>query len=171
MDPVPRLPSGHALPRELLLRRSLAVFVALLFVVGGPFARQVLEWPDRHLSRWIMFRSVGLTLIDARFYRREPGGQLVRAERPSRPGASVVGPGQPERLTTYEELEAAARDLCVSLGPEADVRVVSRVATPQGWLQQLAREENLCVALARRDVPLTGSGAQGGLDGRQRKLP
>jgi hypothetical protein len=151
MAPVPRGSSEQPPTRELLLRRFLAVLLALIFVVGGPVARQVFGSSDRHLARWIMFRTIGLSLVDARFYRRDPGGQLVRVPRIRRNDARAVGPREPERLTTYEEVEAAARDLCVALGPGADLRIFSRVATEQGWLQQLGGEENFCAAFTQAE--------------------
>lgn len=131
--------------REVILLRLLGALLALLLVLGGPVGRQLLGLTDRHLSRWIMFRGIGLTLIDARFYSRSAQGELTRLDRYE---LLKRAPGEAKRdfrrLRSKKAVEQMGRRLCKALGEGADVRIVSRVATRSGWRPQLDGDSNVC---------------------------
>lgn len=131
--------------REQILLRLLGAFVGLLLVLGGPIGRQVMGLPDKHLSQWVMFRGIGLTLIDARFFSRDAQGNLERLDR----GELLTrAPGETplafRRLRSVATVERMGRRLCSAVGPGADVRIVSRVATRRGWTPQFAGDVNVC---------------------------
>ncbi len=141
--PIDRVSTSRA--REVLLLRLLGAFLALLLVLGGPVGRQLLGWTDKHLSRWIMFRGIGLSLVDARFYSRSAQGELTRLDRYE---LLSRAPGESKRafrrLRSTKAVERMGRRLCKALGEGADVRIVSRVATRSGWRSQLSGDVNVC---------------------------
>jgi hypothetical protein len=158
-----RLPSTIASRpehRTMAWARAVGFVVVLAWIVGAPLYRQVLAGSNAHARAWVMYSGIGLGVVDARFYERRPDGTRrpldrfrdLEVGRPVRPAA--------RRLVGQRATLEIARRLCRRLGKDADVRVVARRATREGWLLDYDGEENLCTAPRPRPRP--------GEDGRDR---
>lgn len=125
------------------VRAAAFVFLAAI-VLAGPSHLRLLA-PRAPLHGWAMYRDLADGFIDAQFFRREPGGALapidpVRALPRERPGAPT-----PRRIRGRGQLLTLARALCRSLGPGADLRVIARRATPDGWVPEADGADDLCL--------------------------
>jgi hypothetical protein len=125
-----------------------AAFVLLLAgMMAGPFTRQVLGIESPWLRDWAMFGGAGLPLIDARFFTARSGSLRPIDRRILDAGHSGASTYRP-LLTKDSEVVEAARALCKALGPDADVRVVTRQAVRHGWVAGRDGAENLCAGPA-----------------------
>lgn len=52
----------------------------LLFMVGGPLYRQLLEGKNTYIPRWIMYRNAAINLVQAEFFIEGAGGERVKLE-------------------------------------------------------------------------------------------
>lgn len=132
-------------PRWRTRVRAAAFFALLALVVAGPTHLRLLA-PRAPLRGWAMYRDVADGFIDARFLQRRADGELVELDPArllprERPGAPAVRP-----IRQPAQLAAVARGLCRVLGPDADVRVVARRATADGWVPAGDADVDLCRA-------------------------
>jgi len=135
--------------------RRLAFVAILVFMVFGPFYRQVLGGESRLFRQWTMFGGTGVGIVDATFLRRLSDGREVVLDRYEVLGFSERrdAPREIRRIVGRRETWEVARRLCEALGPNADVRVVSREATRDGWRPGYSGEENLCAEPPPEDAP------------------
>ena len=112
----------------------------------GPFYRQVLDGKSGVFRAWKMFQGASLGVIDARFFRRLPDGTEVELDR-----FEVLGYAKPRQaplwlwcMRSETDVERVVGELCRKLGPGADIRVVSRHASREGWVPGHRGRRNLC---------------------------
>lgn len=118
--------------RVLAGRLRLGLFIAIAaFIVGGPVAVQMFGVRSPLVRSWIMFSTPGLGVVDASFARLQADGSLLPLDRFAMLGATRDG--KLRRIETREELASIARRLCDVAGPAADIRIVARQATRDGW--------------------------------------
>ncbi len=96
--------------------------------------------------RWMMFSHKGVGMLDVTFYQREEDGTLVRLDH-----KKILGypeGAEPEHMRGLMDVYKVGDSLCDSLGG-ADIRIVARKATTQGWkdVSTLSREDNVCPLL------------------------
>ena len=134
--------------------RTFAFALCCAWIVAGPLALQVFGASGagaRYLRAWEMFGGRGLDVIEARFFERRSDGTL-------RPLDRFALLGHPDRHAAPDWLrvilgERNARNiglrLCEALGPGADVRIVARRSTAEGWVPALEGTERICPAERR----------------------
>jgi len=137
-------------PRGVAGWTRTAVF-ALLFgwMVAGPFYYQVLGQRGklrRYIRPWIMFSLRGIGFVEARFFEHMPDGTLRELDRYALLGyrSRADAPQGIRRIPNQERTYALAKKLCRKLGPRADVRVISNMATVRGWRPQYRGTEKIC---------------------------
>jgi len=135
--------------------RLIAFLLIFAFMAFGPFYRQVLYGKNTLFRPWIMFKGKGVGVIDATFYQVLPDGRRVELNR-----YEIFNYSKPRnapkniwRIKGKSGTLAVTRKLCKQLGPEVDVRVVSRWADRDGWKPGFQGNQNLCPKAVRRPNP------------------
>jgi len=130
--------------------RAILFLGFVLFMVFGPFYRQVLLGESHIFRRWMMFHDRGVSIRDATFYLSD-GESLVELDRKQVLDGVDLTAGEAAdvwRINTVNEVRLVARLLCDELGDDADIRAVVRVGTMQGngWQQDtnFNSDQNLC---------------------------
>jgi hypothetical protein len=131
--------------------RAIAFVLALVWIIGPPFYKQVLHGKSRHARAWVMFSGIGLNAVDARFYEQLPDGTRRELDRFEDLGSKRPKSPRKRRLRGQRATRGIARQLCRKLGSDADVRVVARRATRGGWVVDYDGESNLCTTAAPRN--------------------
>ena len=112
-------------------------------MLAGPIARQVMGSNIRWLRDWAMFGGFGRRVIDVRFFAASAG-----VLRPVQPQWETVERaalfGDLKSFPSDQDVAKAAQGLCRSLGPDADIRVMTRHATPSGWSGLAGGSVNRC---------------------------
>jgi len=119
----------------------------LLFMVVGPFYRQVLGERAPIFRAWTMFSKASLGLADVRFSQRRRDGTLTPIDHYELLGYLDwrQAPLELRRIRGLEGVHQVAKELCRILGGDADVRARVRIATRPGWRTRLMEADgNLC---------------------------
>lgn len=118
------------------------VFVAFaLFIVLGPFYRQVLRGRNPAIRNWVMFNGKATGFIDARFFVRESGHD-IEIDRFAVLGMEKKRGNRYWLIKNEQIFESVKRQLCRRTGQ--DVRVEARISTRRGWRDFADREESAC---------------------------
>lgn len=123
------------------------LFTSLLTVMlWGPFSRQVLHSGNTWFRPWIMFKGMAVGVVDARFYRPRPDGRREWLDRYDILGYEDwrAAPKPVWRIRGRGSARKLGRRLCARLGA-SDLRVVSRLATRQGWVEEETGVRNVCL--------------------------
>ena len=67
-----------------LVGRSVVFALLVLWIVGGPFCRQVLDLQSgysKYLRPWVMFGGRGIGFLETRFFLRQRDGTLQELNR------------------------------------------------------------------------------------------
>ena len=115
--------------------RAVAFMLLMLYVVFGPFYKQVLKGKSRVLRAWQMYHIRGLNICDAEFYIRHPDGRIEYIDH-----FKVLGYDKLLKLHHHSRrivggkgvLEVAQR-LRQKVGATVDLRVNARIGTRDGW--------------------------------------
>ena len=133
--------------------RKVFFLFAVLFILLGPFYRQVLEGESFIFRPWIMFtdRGVGTFLVD--FHEFKSDGTHTKIDYMEVLGhADTKGWREPKalwRLSNWEEgVLKVGSQLCQKLGQQKDIRVYARRAAKHGWEIYHEATENLCARSA-----------------------
>ncbi len=128
-------------------RGRLAAFTALfLWMAFSPIHGQVFGGQSLLFHPWTMFSGASHAVVAATFSERLPDGSERPIDRFSLLGheSRRAAPRALRRISGTTGVYEVARRLCDALGPEADVRVRSRVATRDGWRPGYTGESNVC---------------------------
>lgn len=125
------------------------IFVVLAaWIVAGPIYRQIFGQPGELIRAWQMFHDDGIGAVEARFYQVEDDGSWTLLDR-----YAVVQKAEESRralpywfwvMQSHQDVLRVTAMLCRALGEDADVRVVSRIAEPTGWVDHLPGYRNRC---------------------------
>jgi hypothetical protein len=121
-----------------------AFAVILAFEVLGPFYRHVLHGKNQIFRNWVMYRGVGLGLVDVRFVRRLSGGGEIPVDRFAALGyaSPADAPEDVWRIVGRDGLARVTERLC--RGGAGDLH--ARLATNEGWEVLVDGDEPLCEA-------------------------
>ncbi|MCB9759402.1 MAG: hypothetical protein H6739_06145 [Alphaproteobacteria bacterium] len=126
--------------------RRVTFWALVLFMVGGPFARQVLRVNTPALRRWVMFSGYGKDVCEVRFFIPGEDGTVEPVDR-----CAVLGhedcwtaPRGVKVLEGLDQVHRQAEQLCRKLGPEVDLRLISRCGTFQGWVPKHSGRRSIC---------------------------
>ena len=132
-----------------LVARSLIFAMLFLWMAVGPFYRQVLEVHNdltHYVREWSMFSARGIGFVEARYFQIMPDGSEQDLDR-----FELLGFPDPRqapdwlwRIPHMVRARNIAVQLCAKLGPGADVRLVARRATKQGWKTQFDGSYEWC---------------------------
>ena len=132
-----------------LIARSVVFAMLVLWMAGGPFCKQVLDVHNSltpYVREWIMFSGRGIRFVETRYFQKMPDGSerdLDRFELLGYPNPRKAGGGM-WRIPHIGQARSIAVQLCTALGPGADVRLVARAATKQGWKTQFDGSQDWC---------------------------
>lgn len=131
---VPRVSTPPS-PARLRLRAGLLLGLGG-FVLASP-AHRALGGRSPYLRDWMLYRDVGVGLVQARFLRHTADGHTTPIDR-FQTLKLPAGAGAPRWLTHISGetgLHRVCSQLCAALGPGADLRVHARIATTTGWAE------------------------------------
>ena len=127
----------------------LAVLVLLgAWIIGAPGYRQIYKGKSKLFPRWIMFHAYGREVCDVKYYSADEDGSLevldryevLNRERSWSKNRSLV------RLRDVRAVKSIGRQMCKSLGEDADVRASARCGGSGKWKVKLKPDKNLCRA-------------------------
>lgn len=137
--------SDAAIGRARLRTRAGLLLALGAFILVSP-AYRVLGGRSPYLRDWMLYRDVGIGLVEARFTRRDADGRERPVDRFAalglRRGASA--PRTLTHITGEAGLHRVCTQLCAALGPGADLRVYARIATTAGWAELDHGERDRC---------------------------
>ena len=121
--------------RWIIVCRVVAFTLLMLYVVFGPFYKQVLKGKSRAFRSWQMYHIRGLGICDVEFYIRHPDGRIEHIDH-----FKALGYDKLRKLHHYSrrivhekgvlEVEKRMRQ---KVGGAADLRVNARIGTRDGW--------------------------------------
>ena len=121
--------------RWIIVCRVVAFTLLMLYVVFGPFYKQVLKGKSRAFRSWQMYHIRGLGICDVEFYIRHPDGRIEHIDH-----FKVLGYDKLRKSHHYSrrivhetgvlEVEKRMRQ---KVGGTADLRVNARIGTRDGW--------------------------------------
>ena len=119
----------------VIICRVVAFTLLMLYVVFGPFYKQVLKGKSRAFRAWQMYHIRGLNICDVEFYIRHPDGRIEYIDH-----FKVLGYDKLLKLHHHSRrimggkgvLEVAQR-LRQKVGATVDLRVNARIGTRDGW--------------------------------------
>lgn len=125
-----------------------------LFVVGGPFVRQVLRQPIQALRPWVMFQNYGAEICDLRLYEVADDGSLVRQDR-----CELLGypdcedlPHAMWRANTLGESNGQLRQICRD-HDGGELRATLQCGGRWGWKPHYQGNKDICEVEAVWDPP------------------
>lgn len=124
--------------------RAALLASGLTYILGAPFAIQVAGAPlGPFLRSWRMYKKTGWDLCEVRFHEHRPGGRVLAVDRYEVLGVDPATAHDVRLLKGPAGVRAMGERLCERL-PGADLRVRSRCATADGWVERFNGEEELC---------------------------
>lgn len=124
----------------------------LAFMIFGPSYRQIVGSKNRIFRNWVMFKGIGVGMIDPDYFVLEPDGKRKPIDRFAVLGFSSrwEAPKLLRRIRGRYNLDQVNRQLCAKLGPGVDLRAITRRSTRLGWQVLEQGERNLCGRKGRR---------------------
>ena len=123
---------GGLLSRSWRIRLRALLFSGLvLWIVGGPFANQVLGFNIPGVRRWLMFIGYGKDICDVRFFvpgEEEPVDRLAILGFTERWDV----PRKDKMLADADAVHRQGRELCKALNVET-LHVQGRCGVHRGW--------------------------------------
>lgn len=113
-----------------------------LWMLGGPFATQVLGLRVPYVKRWLMFIGYGTDICDVRYLagpKRTPVQRLETLGYEHRWEA----PRKVRMLRDVDQARRQGREICRALGVQ-ELTMDCRCGGIRGWKPQGDPEENLC---------------------------
>ena len=132
--------------------RALFMLVVAGFMLGGPFARQVLGIHHPYVRRWVMFSGYGSDICDMRLYTVAPDGDLEREDRCELlgyPGCDDL-PREMWRANTFTETKGQLRQICRDYEGDRELRAVVRCGAYRGWKDRFEGAQDICATEAIR---------------------
>lgn len=137
-------------------RLRAAIFALLAcFMLFGPFYKQVLGKRSMIFRQWTMFSGLGVGFDEVRFTRIGPDGRPQALDRFKMMGYEkrYEAPMWLKRIPDYDTSLRIGHLLCHTLGEDADVRIASRRATPNGWVTRHRPDRDVCLTKPKGRVP------------------
>lgn len=132
-------------PTSARLRLRAALLLGLGgFILASP-AHRALGGRSPYLRDWMLYRDVGVGLVEARFYTRDRDGHTTAIDRfAALKLPRSVAPRWLTHIAGETGLYRVCSQLCAALGPTADLRVDARIATTTGWTDLERGEHDRC---------------------------
>ena len=119
----------------VIVFRAVAFTLLMLYVVSGPFYKQVLKGKGNAFRAWRMYQTRGIGVCAVEFYIRHPDGRIEHIDYLKTLGYDKLrGLHHHSRRIMREKgvLDVGQR-LRQRIGAAADLRVNARIGTRDGW--------------------------------------
>ena len=119
----------------VIVCRAVAFTLLMLYVVFGPFYKQVLKGKGNAFRAWRMYHSRGIGVCAVEFYIRQPDGRIEYIDYFKTLGYDkLVGlPHRSRRILGEKGVLEVGQRLRKKVGTAADLRVNARIGTRDGW--------------------------------------
>lgn len=119
----------------LIVCRVVAFTLLLLYVVFGPFYKQVLEGKGNLFRAWQMYHTRGIDVCDVQFYIRHPDGRIEHIDHLQVLGRDkLLGSHHHSRRIMGETgVLRVGQRIRQKMGAAVDLRVNARIGTRDGW--------------------------------------
>ncbi len=119
----------------VIICRAVAFTLLMLYVVFGPFYKQVLKGKSDAFRSWQMYHLRGLDVCDVQFYIRHPDGRIEHIDRFQVFGRDKLlkSHHHSRRLMGEEDVLRVGRRIRQKVGATVDLRVNARIGTREGW--------------------------------------
>ena len=115
--------------------RAVAFTLLMLYVVFGPFYKQVLNGKGDTFRAWQMYHTRGIGICDVEFYIRHPDGRIEHIDHFKILGydKSLKLHHSARRIMREQGVLKAGQRLRQKVGNVVDLRVNARIGTREGW--------------------------------------
>ena len=119
----------------VIVCRIVAFTLLMLYVVFGPFYKQVLKGKGNLFRAWRMYHTRGIDVCDVQFYIRHPDGRIEHIDRFEVLGRDkLLGSHHHSRRIMGEtEVLRVGQRIRQKMGAAVDLRVNARIGTRNGW--------------------------------------
>ena len=121
---------------KLVIVCRAAVFTLLmLYIVLGPFYKQVLKGKSNALPAWRMYYGRGFGVCDVEFYIRHPDGRIEYIDHFKALGYDKLLKlhHHSRRIRRAKGVLEVGQGMRQKVGDTADLRVNARIGTRDGW--------------------------------------
>ena len=121
--------------RWITVCRVVVFSLLMLYVVFGPFYKQVLKGKSRAFRSWQMYHSRGLGICDVEFYIRHPDGRIEYIDHFKILDYNKLRKlhHHSRRIMGEEGVLKVGQRLRQKVGNVVDLRVNARIGTREGW--------------------------------------
>ena len=121
--------------RLVIVCRAVAFTLLMLYVVFGPFYKQVLKGKGDAFRAWRMYHSRGIGICDVEFYIRHPDGRIEHIDHFKTLGYDKLLKlhHHSRRIMGAEGVLQVGQRMRQKVGAAADLRVNARIGTRKGW--------------------------------------
>ena len=119
----------------IIVCRAVAFILLMLYVIFGPFYRQVLKGKGDVIPAWRMYHTRGIGVCDVEFYIRHPDGRIEDIDH-----FKILGYDKllkfhhhSRRIRREKGVLEVGRRMRQQVGNAADLRVNARIGTREGW--------------------------------------
>lgn len=115
--------------------RAVAFTLLMLYVVFGPFYKQVLKGKSHAFRAWRMYHTRGIGVCDVQFYIQHPDGRIEQIDRFQVLGRDkLLGSHHHSRRIMGEKgVLRVGQRIRQKVGATVDLRVNARIGTRDGW--------------------------------------
>ena len=119
----------------IIVCRAVAFTLLMLYVVFGPFYKQVLKGKSVAFRAWRMYHTRGIDICDVQFYIRHPDGRIEHIDRFELLGRDKLlrSHHHSRRIMGEKGVLEVGRRIRQKVGPTVDLRVNARIGTRDGW--------------------------------------
>ena len=119
----------------VIVCRVVAFILLMLYVVFGPFYKQVLKGKSNLFRAWRMYHTRGIDVCDVKFYIRHPDGRIEHIDRFEALGRDkLLGSHHSARRIMGETgVLRVGQRIRQKVGAAVDLRVNARIGTRDGW--------------------------------------
>ena len=119
----------------VIVCRAIAFTLLMLYVVFGPFYKQVLKGKSSTFWAWRMYHTRGIGICDVEFYIRHPDGRIEHINHfKTLNYAKLLKLHHHSRRIRYTKGVLEVGQLMrQKVGNDVDLRVNARIGTREGW--------------------------------------
>ena len=119
----------------VIVCRIVAFTLLMLYVVFGPFYKQVLKGKGNLFRAWRMYHTRGIDVCDVQFYIRHSDGRIEHIDRfQALDRDKLLGSHHHSRRIMGEtDVLRVGQRIRQQVGAAVDLRVNARIGTRDGW--------------------------------------
>ena len=119
----------------VIVCRVLAFTLLMLYVVFGPFYKQVLRGKGNLFRAWRMYHTRGINVCDVQFYIRHPDGRIEHIDHFQALGRDKLlrSHHHSRRIMGETGVLRVGQRIRQKVGAAVDLRVNARIGTRDGW--------------------------------------